>query len=117
MLSNKIQNTDCIEQTCDAVTIEEAVSSPEGAPRVYLIGTPQTFNYVVTTNSAMESSITTVYGQYMCSIGDGQVLRLGGSGDGDPYYYNETWLYDYKTNTWTKINTERIPGHTLELPK
>ena len=51
------------------------------------------------------------HGHYMAPIGDQQVLMIGGSGGGNPHYYaNETWLYDYPTNKWTKLNVDFTPN-------
>jgi len=46
---------------------------------------------------------------HMAPIGDQQVLMTGGIGS--PNGQNaETWLYDYPTNKWTKLNLEFTPS-------
>jgi hypothetical protein len=46
----------------------------------------------------------------ICSIGKQKALLVEAGGNGKmDYYTSNTWLYDYVSNTWTKINCEEIP--------
>ena len=46
---------------------------------------------------------------HMCSIGDQQAIIIGSIGVGGGRREEQTWLYDYKINKWTKLNTNWTP--------
>jgi hypothetical protein len=49
------------------------------------------------------------YWHCMCPIGERKALLLNGHGMGSIHFYLDTWLYDYDTDTWTKIECDIQP--------
>jgi hypothetical protein len=47
------------------------------------------------------------YNHYMCPIGEQKVLMIGGCCGN--VKSDETWLYDYKENTWTQVMCDTAP--------
>ena len=51
------------------------------------------------------------YFHAMSSIyGNSDVLLFGGTNNNNNYF-NDTWVYDIGTDTWTKVNTPSAPSH------
>src|SRR5437899_1104991 len=48
-----------------------------------------------------------------------RMILFGGTDDGSPGYghgpYNDTWAYDYETNTWTNMSTATAPSGWLNM--
>ena len=42
-------------------------------------------------------------------IGEDKVMLFGGEGE-DPFYYNDTWIYDLSDNTWTNMKPNNGPS-------
>lgn len=62
------------------------------------------------TPTVLGGSLTKRLGMSLASIGDGKILGFGGR---YTTFYNETWLYELETNTWTKL-TPTIIGGSLQ---
>ncbi|MFA6569858.1 MAG: kelch repeat-containing protein [Bacteroidota bacterium] len=51
---------------------------------------------------------------WMSEIGEGKAILFGGWGH-DYVNYDETWIFDYRENTWTQINCNVHPSKRYDL--